>query len=122
MLRSSQGGRWFRSQSLMQDKERKSSDFLMKNFHRNGSKYAEELEEFIKLFMNAEKMLSSKSAFNHKISLHDSLEEMKNKMEYFLETKIDLSNLSIDRPDGDWGQNELMKFYQEYQQILVKKP
>ena len=77
----------------------------MKNFHRHGSKYSEQLDEFVKFFMDTDKILSNKPSFNHKISLHDSLEEMKTKMEYFLETKIDLSNLSIDRPDGDWGQS-----------------
>lgn len=83
MLRSSQGGRWFRSQSLMQEKEKKSSDYLIKNYHRNGSKYTEQLEAFLKNFAVVEKMLTAKHS-NHKISLYDSLEEVKNKMETYL--------------------------------------
>lgn len=46
---------------------------------------------------------------------------MKNKMESYLESKIDLSNLPIDRPDSDWGQEQLMKFYTNYHQILNEK-
>ena len=68
----------------MQEKEKKSSELLIKNFHRNGSKYSQQLEEFLKYFSAVEKNISSKPAFNHKISVHDSLEEMKNKMESFL--------------------------------------
>lgn len=69
-------------------------------------------------------MLGNKknSISKYKISLYDSLEEIKNKMENYLEAKLDLSNLPIDRPDADWGQAQLMKFYQNYPQILVNRP
>ena len=55
------------------------------------------------------------------ISLNDTIEEIKNKMEVYLEKKVDLSNLPIDRPDADWKQEDLMKFYSNYQPILFKK-
>lgn len=55
------------------------------------------------------------------ISLNDTIEEIKNKMEVYLEKKVDLSNLPIDRPDADWKQEDLMKFYSNYQPILLKK-
>ena len=42
-------------------------------------------------------------------------------MEVYLEKKVDLSNLPIDRPDADWKQEDLMKFYSNYQPILLKK-
>ena len=32
-----------------------------------------------------------------------------------------MSNLPIDRPDSEWKQEELTKFYNNYQQILLKK-
>lgn len=42
MLRSSQGGRWLRSQSLMQDKspfqKTGNQDLFSQNYHRNTSK------------------------------------------------------------------------------------
>ncbi len=40
MLRSSQGGRWFRSQSLMQDKGKETKganniDLMIRNYHKH---------------------------------------------------------------------------------------
>lgn len=40
-------------------------------------------------------------------------------MEAFLENKIDLSHIPIDRPDADWGQEQLADFYRNYEPILT---
>jgi hypothetical protein len=38
-----------------------------------------------------------------------------------MESQINLSNLPIDRPDANWGQDELMKFYSNYPRVLIHK-
>lgn len=63
MLRSSQGGRWFRSQSLMQDKpiaEPKkfpTLEPLLHNFHKPNSKYYPALQEYIAFYSSAQSKL-----------------------------------------------------------------
>ena len=57
----------------------------------------------MKTYQNYDKELKTKFP-QFGISLTDVLEEIKNKMELYLEKKIDLSNLPIDRPDVDWKQ------------------
>ena len=42
-------------------------------------------------------------------------------MEIFLEKKINLSHIPIDRPDSDWKQDKLAEFYANYEQILTYK-
>lgn len=79
---------------------------MIRNYHKHESKNYEKLQSYIKFYSLVEKHLHEKGDifYRYKINLTDSLEEIKNKMESFLETKIDLSNLPIDRPDSGWGQ------------------
>lgn len=65
MLRSSQGGRWFRSQSLMQDKSKEqknignlnSIEMITKNFHKHESKYTDQLQSYVKYYSEMQKEL-----------------------------------------------------------------
>ena len=84
---SSQGGRWLRSQSLNVQKEQKTFKTLIRSFHKHDSVMVETLTRFWETFEAAERSLSSS---DYHLSLFESLEADKLKMESFLERSINL--------------------------------
>lgn len=76
----------------------------------------EALNRFWESFENAERFLS---VSNYKLSLYDSLDNIKLKMESFLERRINLENFDAEKPTAEWSQEQFMRFYGNYRRILI---
>ena len=66
MLRSSQGGRWLRSQSLMQEnsifvKASNTREFLGRNFLKDMSKFSSQYENYMNFYGQFQKNLHDKT-------------------------------------------------------------
>lgn len=90
MLNSGQGSRWTKSQSVALPQENKSFKYLIRHFHKHNSIMVDALHKFWELYEEAERSLSL-SKYN--LSLQDSLDVIKIKMESYLERQINLENV-----------------------------
>ena len=57
----------------------------------------------------------------YKLSLYDSLESIKLKMEGHLERRVNLANYRADKPTPEWSQEQFMHYYGSYQKILLQE-
>lgn len=57
----------------------------------------------------------------YKLSIFDTLETMKLKMENYMERKINLGNIASEKPVAEWQPEEFTRFYTLYRPVLIRK-
>lgn len=57
----------------------------------------------------------------YRLSLYDSLESIKLKMEGYLERRINLANLKSEKPTPEWSQEQFMAYFGSYQKIYLQE-
>lgn len=103
-------------QSLTMSQEQKNFKNLIRHFHKYNSIMVEALNSFWQVFEDVQHYLISSP---YQSSLFDSLEVIKLKMEAFLECRIHLDNLPLEKPTSEWTQEQFINYYGRYKRVLL---
>jgi hypothetical protein len=91
---------------------------MVRHFHRHNSVLVESLNRFWEHFELVEKVLNASA---YRLSLYDSLESIKLKMESYLERRLNLANFNTEKPTPEWSQEQFMAYFGNYQKIYLQE-